>query len=154
MNWDVFTKLSPPEIQLHWATATIAFFLGLIIFLRPKGTLPHKTMGVFYATLMIVTSVSAFFIRRGEVTGLEFLTFKGMTFIHLFIPVTLIGIVGGLHGILIRKDAEAHRKPLIGSFIGGLIIAGGLTFIPGRRMYSFFFDNTETIQRLIEVTTP
>ncbi|MEL7130546.1 MAG: hypothetical protein AAGK23_13465, partial [Pseudomonadota bacterium] len=73
LNWEVFTRLSPPEIQIHWATAAVAFALGLIIFLRPKGTLPHKTLGVFYASLMTVTSASAFFIRSGDVSGWAYL---------------------------------------------------------------------------------
>lgn len=149
MNWDVFTKLSPPEIQLHWATAALAFLIGLVIFSRPKGTLPHKTLGAFYMTLMVITSVSAFFIRHGEVTGWEWLTFKGMSWIHIFIPITLWGVIGGLIGILVLKDKARHRGPLIGSFLGGLVIAGAFTFLPERRMHMFFFGDDARIEELV-----
>ncbi|MEL7452026.1 MAG: hypothetical protein AAGJ50_01450 [Pseudomonadota bacterium] len=149
LNWEVFTRLSPPEIQIHWATATLAFALGLVIFLRPKGTLPHKTLGVFYASLMTVTSASAFFIRSGDVSGWAYLSLAGMSWIHLFIPITMFGVVGGLYGILVLKNKRAHRGPLIGSFVGGLVIAGAFTFLPGRRMHAFFFADAETIQMWI-----
>ena len=154
MNWNVFTELSPLQIQLHWATATIAFFLGLIIFLRPKGTLPHKTLGAFYAVLMIVTSVAAFFVRSGDVSGWDYLSLKGMSPIHLFIPLTLFGIFGGLFGILVLKDRRRHRWPLIGSFVGGLVIAGAFTFLPGRRMHTFFFETPERVQQMIDAIPP
>jgi uncharacterized membrane protein len=151
MNWDVITKLSPPEIQLHWATATVAFLLGIVIFANRKGTRYHKSIGSFYAALMLITAISAFFIRRGDVSGLEFLTLKGMTWIHLFVPLTLYGITAGLYGILVLKNPKRHRGPLIGSYIGGLIIAGAFTFLPERRMHMLFFEDPETIQRWIEM---
>ncbi|MEL7481563.1 MAG: DUF2306 domain-containing protein [Pseudomonadota bacterium] len=149
MNWDVFTRLSPPEIQVHWATAAIAFILGLIIFARPKGTLPHRTLGAFYVSLMLVTCVSAFFIRSGDVAGWEYLSLKGMSWIHLFIPLTLWGLIGGMIGIFILKDRKRHRGPLIGSFLGGLVIAGGFTFLPNRRMHLFLFEEPERIQQMV-----
>jgi len=146
---EIFSELSSDSIQLHWATATIAFFLGLVIFLRPKGTVPHKTMGVIYASLMLTTAVAAFFVRNEPVSGWGYLSLKGMSWIHIFVPVTLFGIIGGLYGILVKKDRKAHRGPLIGSFIGGLIIAGALTFIPGRRMHAtFFWTDAEVTQAL------
>ncbi|NHK28873.1 DUF2306 domain-containing protein [Parvularcula flava] len=149
-NWEVFTELSNLQIQLHWATATIAFFLGLVIFSLPKGTVPHKTMGAIYAVLMITTAIAAFFVRRGDVSGMEYFSLKGMTWIHLFVPLTLFGIFGGLWGILVQKDRRAHRGPLIGSYIGALIIAGALTFLPDRRMRLFFFGEPERIDGLVE----
>ena len=149
MNWDVFTQLSPPTIQWHWATATLAFFIGLFIFARPKGTLPHKSLGAFYMALMLTTCVAAFFIRRGDVSGWQYLSLQGMTWIHIFIPVTLYGIIGGLIGIYVRKNPKAHSSPLIGSYLGGMTIAGGLTFLPGRRMHMLFFEDPARVAELI-----
>ena len=139
MDWTVFTERSTAEIQLHWVTALLALVVGLVIFARKKGTLSHKTLGSIYVVFMAITSASAFLIRSGDVSGWQYLTPAGMSWIHLFIPLTLLGIVGGLHGILVKKDAKAHRGPIVGSFIGGLIIAGGLTLLPGRRMYELLF---------------
>lgn len=149
-NWEIYTQLSSLQIQFHWATAVLAFLLAPVIFLAPKGTVPHKTMGALYMVLMTATAISAFFVRRGEVSGWEYLSLQGMTWIHLFVPVTLFGIFGGLWGILVQKDRKAHRSPLIGSYLGGLVIAGALTFLPGRRMNLMFFGDPETVDRLIE----
>lgn len=32
-----------------------------------------------------------------------------------------------------------HRRMMTGLFIGGLVIAGALTFLPGRLMWQVFF---------------
>jgi uncharacterized membrane protein len=149
LNWPVFTHLSPFDIQLHWATAVIAFFLGAAVLASRKGTVAHMSMGAVYVTLMLITSGAAFFIRNGEVSGLEYLTPKGMTWIHVFIPVTLYGIIGGLYGILVQKDRRAHKWPLISSYFGALVIAGALTFIPGRRMHLFFFGDPAAIAETV-----
>ena len=148
-NWPVFTQLSPFEIQLHWATAVVAFFLGAAVLASRKGTAAHITMGALYVVLMLVTSVAAFFIRNGEVSGLEYLTPKGMTGIHVFIPVTLYGVIGGLYGILVHKDRRAHKWPMVSSYFGALVIAGALTFIPGRRMHLLFFGDPAAIAKTV-----
>ncbi len=150
MNWDVFWRLSGLEIQLHWATATLAFFLGIVIFARRKGDIPHRSLGAAYAALMIFTAAAAFFMRSGEVSGLEYLSLKGMSWIHIFIPMTLGGVISGLVGILILKDKNRHKWPLISSYFGALIIAGAFTFLPGRRMHALFFADPEAVQRAVD----
>lgn len=149
LNWPVFTALSNTQIQLHWATAALAFLIGLVILLRPKGTLPHKTLGAAYSALMLITAGAAFFIREAEVSGLDYLSLKGMTLIHLFIPITLYGVVAGLIGVLVLKNRHRHKWPMIGSFVGGLVIAGVLTFLPGRRMNVFFFGDPDAVARMV-----
>lgn len=65
-------------------------------------------------------------------------TFYGFSLIHLFVPVTLFGLMGAI--ISIKKgDVKGYRAANIGVFLGGLVIAGSLTFLPGRHMYAFFF---------------
>ncbi len=34
-----------------------------------------------------------------------------------------------------------HRRAILGVYIGGIFIAGGLTFIPGRIMHAVVFGN-------------
>jgi uncharacterized membrane protein len=38
-----------------------------------------------------------------------------------------------------NRKVETHRRAMTGMFLGGLLIAGALTFIPGRFMFEFFF---------------
>lgn len=149
MHWEVFTRLSPPEIQIHWATAVIAFFLGLVIFSLPKGTRMHKALGWTYVVMMLTTATAAIFIRSyaDEVGGM--MTFMGFSPIHIFVPVTFFGIGGAL--IAIRsKNVKAHKRHMIGTFIGAVIIAGVFTFIPGRRMWAMFLAPDSFIQEWLQ----
>lgn len=148
MNWDVFTRLSPLEIQIHWATAVLAFFLGLVIFAMPKGTRTHKMIGWVYVAAMLVTAVAAIFVRTFEEdSGMP--TLMGYSPIHLFIPLTFFGIGGALVAIRHGK-VSSHKRAMIGTFLGALIVAGLFTFIPGRHMWAFFFAEPEMVQRWLE----
>jgi len=40
-----------------------------------------------------------------------------------------------------RHDVLHHRKRMIGLFVGGLVIAGLFTFVPGRIMHAVAFGN-------------
>ena len=46
-----------------------AFALGLVQFAAPKGTLPHRTLGWIWVTLMLVVSATAFFIHQIRLWG-------------------------------------------------------------------------------------
>ncbi len=141
MNWDVFFEFSPFEIQVHWATAVVAFVLGLVIFAGKKGNRLHKTLGWAYVVLMFVTATSAIFIRSfPEQSGTP--TLFGYSPIHIFVPVTFFGVGGAIVAIR-RKQVQAHRSGMVGTFIGALVIAGLFTFLPDRRMYEFFFSQVQ-----------
>lgn len=38
-----------------------------------------------------------------------------------------------------RGKVQAHRRAMTGMFVGGLLVAGALTFLPGRLMWAIFF---------------
>jgi uncharacterized membrane protein len=38
-----------------------------------------------------------------------------------------------------RRNVMMHRRMMTGLFVGGLLIAGALAFIPGRLMFETFF---------------
>src|ERR1700739_1214841 len=58
-----------PAIQFHAFAAMAAFALGVVQFAGPKGTLPHRTIGFIWVALMLVVSVSAFFIHQIRLWG-------------------------------------------------------------------------------------
>lgn len=118
-------------IQIHLATVVPAFFLGTwLLFLSRKGSLLHRRVGVVYLCLMVVTSIAAVFVQS--------LRPGHFSLIHLFIPLTLFGIYGAIASIR-RGDIKGHQRAMYSVYFGGLIIAGGLTFYPGRLMYRLFF---------------
>jgi len=117
-----------PAIQFHAFAAMAAFGLGLIQFAAPKGTLPHRTIGWVWVALMIVVSVSAFFIHQIRLWG-------PWSPIHLLAIFTLIVLpiaVWQAH----RHAVDKHRNRMVALFIGALAIAGAFTLLPGRIMHA------------------
>jgi len=129
MDWSPLIEASLP-IKVHFFTVVPAFFIGTwMIFLSTKGAPVHRAMGYAYFGLMGTTAFAAFFIRSS--TG-------GFSFIHLFIPLTAWAIFSAYRAIK-RGDVQGHRYSMYGLYVGGLMIAGALTFLPGRRMHEVFF---------------
>jgi uncharacterized membrane protein len=120
-----------PAIQIHAFAAMTAFALGLVQFSAPKGTLPHRTLGWIWVTLMLVVGISAFFIHQIKLWG-------QWSPIHLLAVYTLIMLpvaVLAAH----RHEVAQHRRAMIGLFVGALVIAGLFTLWPGRIMHAVVF---------------
>jgi uncharacterized membrane protein len=129
---------APLIVQVHAFGAMAAFALGVIQIVAPKGTLPHKTIGVFWIALMIVVTVSSAFILRPAPPGAAY--WERLSPIHLFIPLTTFGLVSGVFLLLRGGPAlKRHSLPFVSVFLGGLIIAGVLAFLPGRIMHEVAF---------------
>lgn len=125
-------------IQVHAFSAMAGFLLGIIQLLAPKGTLPHRTLGIVWLVIMSVVAISSIFIRPSIVEGLPFL--QWFSWIHLFTILTIWGVCQGTY-FLIKggPGLRRHKGPFIGIFVGGLIIAGGFAFLPGRIMHQVVF---------------
>jgi len=125
-------------IQVHAFTVIPAFFLGVIQLVAPKGTLPHRTIGVIWIVLMIAATVSSAFIGRPTEPGDPF--WARFSFIHAFTVFSTYGLISG--SILLLRGGPGlkyHSRPFIGLFIGGLVVAGALAFLPGRIMHAVVF---------------
>ncbi len=130
---------APWVIQVHAFGAIAAFFLGLVQFAAPKGVLPHRAVGGVWIVLMASIAVSSIFIRPALYPGLPI--WKWFSPIHIFTILTIYGLVQGV--FLLTKGGSSlkyHARPFIGMFIGGLIIAGALAFLPGRIMHQVAFN--------------
>ena len=118
-------------IQLHAFAAMGAFVLGLVQLVAPKGTLPHRTVGYVWVTLMVIVCVTSFWIHDLRVWGL-------WSPIHLLSIFTLAVLpLAVLHARGHRVDK--HRNAMIAMFAGALLIAGLFTFLPGRIMHAVVF---------------
>ena len=120
----------PPQVKFHILAATAAFGIGLVILLQPKGSPLHKTLGWAWVIAMGATAISSFFI-----TGLNG---NALSIIHLISGWTVVALPLGIYAIR-NKQVLMHKRAMTSLFVGGLVIAGALTFIPGRLMYQLFF---------------
>jgi uncharacterized membrane protein len=116
-------------VKLHIAAAVAALAIGAFILARPKGGGLHRTLGWVWVIAMAGTAVSSIFIRT--------LNDGALSYIHLITGWVLIALPLGLVAIRNRRVVQ-HRRTMVGLYIGGLIIAGALTFIPGRLLWAVF----------------
>jgi uncharacterized membrane protein len=128
---------APLPVQVHVATVVPAFFFGTyLIFFSRKGARHHRVLGYAYLGLMTVTAIAALFVRQIMPNS----PFFGLSPIHLFVPLTLFGVVGALRGAW-SHNIGLHRRAMLGVYIGGLLIAGSLAFMPGRIMHAVTFGS-------------
>lgn len=125
---------APLQVIAHLSAAVAAALFGAIIFFNRKGTRFHKTLGWSFVVAMTITAVSAVFIRRTE--GIP--NIAGFTPIHLFVVITAIGLPNAI--IKIRQgNVRGHAGSMIGLYVGAIVIAGVLAFLPGRLMHALVF---------------
>jgi uncharacterized membrane protein len=58
-----------PVIQIHAYAAMAALALGIVQLSAPKGTLPHRSLGWIWVILMLIVSITAFFIHEIRMWG-------------------------------------------------------------------------------------
>ncbi|CTQ53924.1 hypothetical protein LP7551_02456 [Roseibium album] len=121
-------------IASHAVAAMSAFLLGSIQLAAPKGTLPHKTLGYVWCSLMVWVAGSSLFIFDIRLLG-------PFSPIHLLSLLTLAGVCGAILEAR-RNDIKKHKRTMIALYSGGLIIAGIFTFLPGRVMHAVLFGSS------------
>jgi uncharacterized membrane protein len=118
----------PLPILIHLSAAFAALGLGIVMLVRRKGTLSHKFWGRIWAGLVLTVAISSFWIPR----------FLHFTWIHLFTLLTLVSLPLAIYKIR-SGNVKAHAAAMKGLFIGGLVIAGIFTLIPGRILGNFLW---------------
>jgi uncharacterized membrane protein len=91
--------------------------------------------GYLYLGLITVTAVDALFIH-----ALMPKAPLGLSPVHLLIPLTLFGVVNALAGAR-KHDVRRHRNAMIAVYVGGILVAGSLTLLPGRILHAAVFGN-------------
>jgi uncharacterized membrane protein len=111
-----------------------AFALGVVQLSAPKGTLPHRTLGWAWLTLMLVVCISSFFIHELRLWG----QWSPIHLLSIYTLAILPFAVLAAH----RHDVVRHRRRMLGLFLGALLVAGLFTFWPGRIMYHVVFGGS------------
>ena len=122
-----------PAIQLHAFAAMTAFALGIVQFSAPKGTLPHRTIGWIWASLMAIVGATSFWIHELRLWG----PWSPIHLLSIFTLVTLPLAVWAAH----RHAVDHHRRAMTAIFFGALVIAGLFTLVPGRILHAVVFGN-------------
>jgi uncharacterized membrane protein len=123
-----------PLAYAHLATVLPAFVIGSYMMFARKGDRFHRTLGKGYMALMMITATISLFMPA--VVGPRL--FNHFGFIHLF-SVLAIYSVPSAYFAAKRHDVKSHRNSMIGLYVGGLIIAGGFAFMPGRLLHTWLF---------------
>lgn len=126
-----------PTIAIHMTAALGALVTGPVALWARRGMKQrprlHRAFGYAWVTLMVVTAVSAMFIRDFRMPNLA-----GFTPIHLFVPVTFIGLFGAFW-YLARGNVASHRWIMQRLYFGACIVAGGFTLLPQRYLGQLVF---------------
>ena len=120
-----------PAIPVHAFAAMAAFALGLVQFAAPKGTLPHRTIGWIWVSLMVIVAGSSLWIHQIRLVG----PWSPNHLLSVFTLVMVPLAVWKAHS----HQVGAHRRIMISLFLGALLIAGLFTLVPGRLMHKVVF---------------
>jgi uncharacterized membrane protein len=119
-----------PIIAIHMTAALAAVATGPIALWarRSRAQHPrlHRAFGYAWVTFMIVTAVSAVFIRDFDLPNIA-----GYTPIHVLVPVTLASLAIAFWR-LARRDIRGHRIVMQQLYFWACIVAGSLTLLPQR----------------------
>ena len=128
-DWALLAR-QPLVIQLHIAAALTALLLGTVQLVGIKGTGLHRLIGWSWVVAMATVAISSLFIRQ--------INPGSFSWIHLLSGWTLIALPMALFAVR-RGRIGSHASGMTWTFVGGLIIAGAFTLMPGRLMWKVFF---------------
>jgi uncharacterized membrane protein len=119
-----------PIIAVHLTAALGAVAIGPVALWARLGRSQrprlHRAVGYAWVTLMLMTALSAIFIRDFSLPNIA-----GYTPIHLLVPFSLFSLFGAFW-YLARGNITAHRKIMQQLYLGACVIAGAFTLLPGR----------------------
>lgn len=119
---------------LHLGTLAPAFILGTYLLINRKGTPAHQLLGKLYMVLMLFTATVTLFMEAQ--VGPLFLNHFG--YLHL-LSLLVLRTVPLAYKAARRGNIKAHKRHMIGLYIGALLLAGGFTLMPGRLMNMWLF---------------
>jgi len=119
---------------LHLGTILPAFAIGTALLFMRKGTPLHKLLGRVYMPLMLATAVITLLMPAAVGPKL----FGHFGFIHIFSLLVLYSVPSA-YLYARRGDVARHKKEMVGLYIGGMLIAGSLAFMPGRMLNQMLF---------------
>lgn len=126
----LFAQAQP--IPLHAVAAMAAIILGGVQFYMKKGGILHKLIGRTWIGLMVVVSVSSFFIHKIELWG-------AYSPIHLLSVWTIFSLGLAIYYVRVG-NIKRHKQVMIALYGFALLLTGLFTLMPGRVMHQIVFS--------------
>lgn len=128
-----------PLIAIHMTAALTALAIGPVaLWARRGGTQRprlHRAFGYAWVTLMVMTALSAGFIRDFRLPNIA-----GYTPFHILVPVTFYSLFRAFQR-LAQGNVVGHRKVMQRLYINACLVAGSFTLLPGRYLSHLVFDS-------------
>ncbi|QCB46265.1 DUF2306 domain-containing protein [Hydrogenophaga sp. PAMC20947] len=125
-----------PVIAIHLSAALGALVLGPVALWARRGNQAkvaatqrprlHRAAGYAWVTLMLMTAVSAIFIRDFKLPNIA-----GYTPIHILVPVVFGSLFMAFRALL-RGQIDQHRGWMVRLYVSAGIGAGVFTLLPTR----------------------
>lgn len=119
-----------PVIAIHLSAALAATVIGPLALWARRGRTQHprlhRAFGYAWVTLIVLTAVSALFIRSHTLPNIQ-----GYTPIHLLIPTVFVALIAAFWR-LARRDIAGHRRVMQITYVAACLVAGGFTLLPSR----------------------
>lgn len=132
-----------PVIAVHMTAAIGATLTGPVALWARRGRHQrprlHRAFGYAWVTLMLVTAISAVFIRDRSMPNLA-----GYTPIHLLVPLTLAGLFGAFWK-LAHGNVAGHKALMQRLYVAACIVAGGFTLLPSRYLGQLLWSSVGLI---------
>jgi uncharacterized membrane protein len=127
-----------PVIAIHMTAALGALVTGPVALWARQGraqrTHLHRAFGYAWVTLMVITAVSALFIRDFGLPNMA-----GYTPIHLLVVTTFASLFVAFRH-LVQHNIAGHRKTMQRLYYGTCVVAGAFTLLPGRYLGHLVWD--------------
>ena len=125
----LFSQTHP--IPLHAIAAILAIILGGVQLYMNKGSVTHKLLGYIWVGLMLIVSVSSFFIHEIKLWNIY-------SPIHLLSAWTIFSLGLAIYYVRI-SNIKRHKQVMIMIYGFALVLTGFFTFMPGRVMHQIVF---------------
>lgn len=121
----------PQPIPVHAYAAFLAVVIGGVQFASPKGTTLHRSLGYIWVSLMLIVSVSSFWINTINLVG-------PFSPIHILSVFTIWALFEAIKSAQ-RGHGKRHMRFMQFMYVLALLVTGAFTFLPGRTMYAVVF---------------
>jgi uncharacterized membrane protein len=125
----LFSQTHP--IPIHAIAAILAIIVGGMQLFMNKGSTTHKLLGYVWVGLMLIVSVSSFFIHEIKLWNIY-------SPIHLLSAWTIFSLGLAIYYVRI-SNIKRHMQVMIMIYGFALVLTGFFTFMPGRVMHQIVF---------------